>query len=260
MDIKAVFFDIDGTYYDHVTNRVLPETIEAVKKLQTEGYKVALCSGRPYLMAKQLPVFEGITWDGFIGGAGNRVHNEYFQTIWDNTFTNEQLQLIFSIADAHNITLFVSGESNFMTRPLSDKEVEICDLFHLEMPDEIRSWKGEKIDSMCMFLDPNIEQSIFHNIDTIRLQPSCDFIIDFIKTDTNKALGISQLMKYWGYENQGYVAFGDSLNDREMLKEAMYGIAMGNSMDGLLPFADIVCGNSDTTAIADTLKKLNLIK
>ncbi len=26
MNIKAVFFDIDGTFYDHTTNRVLPST------------------------------------------------------------------------------------------------------------------------------------------------------------------------------------------------------------------------------------------
>ena len=30
MNIKAVFFDIDGTFYDHTTNRVLPSTKEAV--------------------------------------------------------------------------------------------------------------------------------------------------------------------------------------------------------------------------------------
>lgn len=258
-DIKAVFFDIDGTYYDHVTNRVLPETIKAVEKLQKEGYKVALCSGRPYLLAKQLPVFDDIPWDGFVGGAGNRVHDEQFQSIWDNTFTNEQLTSIFSIADAHRISLFASGEYNFMTRPLSGKEHAICNLFHLEVPKEIHVWSGEKIDALSMFHDTSKEQSIFHNIDAIRLQPSCESIIDFIKTDTNKALGISQLMKYWGYEHHGYVAFGDSLNDREMLQEATYGVAMGNSMEGLLPFADIICGNSDTASIADTLKRLQLI-
>ena len=73
MSIQAVFFDIDGTYFDHVTNRVLPESIEAVKALQKNGYKVVLCSGRALSMAKMVPVFEGIAWDGFIGGGGNFV-------------------------------------------------------------------------------------------------------------------------------------------------------------------------------------------
>ena len=42
MNIKAVFFDIDGTFYDHTTNRVLPSTKEAVRKLKEQGIK-----GRP---------------------------------------------------------------------------------------------------------------------------------------------------------------------------------------------------------------------
>ena len=45
MNIKAVFFDIDGTFYDHTTNRVLPSTKEAVRKLKEQGIKIALCSG-----------------------------------------------------------------------------------------------------------------------------------------------------------------------------------------------------------------------
>lgn len=49
---KAVFFDIDGTFYDHVTNQILPSSIQAVKELKEKGYKVALCSGRPLRMAK----------------------------------------------------------------------------------------------------------------------------------------------------------------------------------------------------------------
>ena len=73
---KAVFFDIDGTFYDHVTNQILPSSIQAVKELKEKGYKVALCSGRPLRMAKELPLFENISWDGFVGSAGNVVYDE----------------------------------------------------------------------------------------------------------------------------------------------------------------------------------------
>ena len=38
-EIKAIFFDIDGTYFDHEKNRVLPSTIKAMKKLKENGYK-----------------------------------------------------------------------------------------------------------------------------------------------------------------------------------------------------------------------------
>lgn len=37
-----------------------------MKKLKENGYKIALCSGRPLLMAKELDVFNHVEWDGFM--------------------------------------------------------------------------------------------------------------------------------------------------------------------------------------------------
>ena len=39
MEIKAVFFDIDGTFFDHHSNQVLPETMDAIRQLKANGYK-----------------------------------------------------------------------------------------------------------------------------------------------------------------------------------------------------------------------------
>ena len=87
MNIKAVFFDIDGTFYDHTTNRVLPSTKEAVRKLKEQGIKIALCSGRTLQLAAELPVFDELCSDGCIGGSGIRVYNETRELIWDKAFT-----------------------------------------------------------------------------------------------------------------------------------------------------------------------------
>ena len=76
MKINAVFFDIDGTFFDHVSGMVLPETLTAVKKLRENGYKVCLCSGRAKEMAEQLGVLQMSAWDSYVGGAGVSVYNE----------------------------------------------------------------------------------------------------------------------------------------------------------------------------------------
>ena len=56
------------------------------------------------------------------------------------------------------------------------------------------------------------------------------------------------------------MAFGDSMNDCEMLQEAAVGVAMGNAMDALKPYADHICGSSDTPAIYNTLTAYGLIQ
>ena len=100
MNVKAVFLDIDGTWYDHKTNQIFKENIEAVKKLQEKGIKVALCSGRPKEMAADLHVFENMNWDGYIGVSGGVVHDENLKIIYRNTYTQEQLKEMNNIAQS----------------------------------------------------------------------------------------------------------------------------------------------------------------
>ena len=38
--IKAIFLDIDGTFFDHVTNQILPSSMEAIQKAKENGYKL----------------------------------------------------------------------------------------------------------------------------------------------------------------------------------------------------------------------------
>ena len=248
MNIQAVFFDIDGTFYDHVTNSVLASTKEAVRKLQEQGYKVALCSGRPLQLAAELPVFDEFCWDGFIGGSGISVYDEKQRLIWENAFSREQLTKLFAIAQKHELPLYVNGEKNFLTKPLPAEKEFILDLFHLGIP-EIRAWNNERVDVLSIFEGKAYDYSMFAHVDNIRLQPSCDYIMDILKKDTNKASGIAQLMRYWQLEDGAYMAFGDSMNDYEIVREAGIGIAMGNSVEELKAVADYVADDIDRDGV-----------
>ena len=60
--IKAVFFDIDGTYYDQITHRIPDSNIQAVKALQQQGYKVALASARAACFKRYKLGWNRIRW------------------------------------------------------------------------------------------------------------------------------------------------------------------------------------------------------
>lgn len=258
MKIQAVFFDIDGTFYDHNTNRVLTSTKQAVKELKERGYKVALCSGRPLRLAQELPVLKEFTWDGFIGGSGFDVYNEKFDILAENGFRKEQLMQIFSIAEQHGIPLYVNADHTYMSAPLVPGQEHVLQDFHLPLP-AIHKWDGKPVDALSIFMPNKFDTHYLESVEDIRLQPSCDAILDIQKSDVNKASGIAQLMAYWKLEDGAYMAFGDSMNDCEMISHAAIGVAMGNAMEELKPYADYVCGNSDTPAIYETLKKFGLL-
>lgn len=258
MDIKAVFLDIDGTWYDHKTNQIFKENIEAVKKLQQKGIKVALCSGRPKEMAADLHVFEDVNWDGYIGVSGGVVHDENLKIIYRNTYTQAQLKEIFRIAEENNFCLFSFGEYEFMTKPLNEISQKFIDQYHLKTP-EVRTWNGENLTYISALGRGLPELQVFKGIDGIKFTASTTYVIDFIKENVSKAEAIQFLLKYWKIEGCDYIAFGDSINDIPMMKDATIGIAMGNAEEETKAAADIVIGSASTPAIAQALKDLKLI-
>lgn len=258
MEIKAVFFDIDGTFYDHDNNQVLEENVEAVKKLKENGFKVALCSGRPKEMADELNVFDLVDWDGYIGCTGGVAMNENYEIIYEDFYTQAQMEKMYRIADENNISLYSFGKHEFVNQPICDIVMKMVDEYHLKMP-EIKKWKNEKLHAVSAIKNKHFKQELFQDIEGISYTASTPYGIDFVKEGVNKANGIKQMMKYWQLEKAGYVAFGDSLNDLEMIKHASVGVAMGNGHAKIKEVADIVCGCASEASIAQTLKELKLI-
>jgi hydroxymethylpyrimidine pyrophosphatase-like HAD family hydrolase len=62
-----------------------------------------------------------------------------------------------------------------------------------------------------------------------------------------------------GFELQDVYAFGDGLNDIEMLKAVGTGVAMGNGVPEAKEVADYITTDVSEDGIWNGLKKLNLI-
>ena len=75
----------------------------------------------------------------------------------------------------------------------------------------------------------------------------------------HKSFGIDMLLKESGFKTGDSVAFGDSLNDFEMIQNAGYGIAMGNACNALKEVADYVTTHIDDNGIYNAVKELDLI-
>lgn len=258
MDIRAVFFDIDGTFYDHITNQVLEETLSAIHQLKQNGYKVCLCSGRAIEMAEKLGVLQLFPWDGYVGGAGVQVYNENYDLLYESYFSEKQTEEIFRIGKENNICILSRGKHNFMTLPLNPYSQQMFKEFNDDIP-EVRNWQHEKLVALSAFEKKGYDWSIFNHIEGINPQPSSDTCIDFLQSNINKVTGIHILMKEWGFPLHSYMAFGDSMNDIEMIKDANYGIVMGNGAEELKVAADKVIGYSNEPTIYQTLKDLHMI-
>ena len=80
------------------------------------------------------------------------------------------------------------------------------------------------------------------------------YFLEVFSSEATKASGVMKLKKLLKADR--VVAFGDNLNDLEMLREADVGIAVGDSVEQVRQQADLVIGNSDCDGVAEYLSSL----
>ena len=76
--------------------------------------------------------------------------------------------------------------------------------------------------------------------------------------NSNKSYAIETLINYLGIPRENTYAFGDGMNDAEMLQYVAHGIAMGNAKEGLKAIADEVTASQTEDGIAISMKKHGL--
>jgi len=73
--------------------------------------------------------------------------------------------------------------------------------------------------------------------------------------DATKSKALTELARIWGIAKTEIVAFGDDLNDIDMLSFAGIGIAMGNALDEVKAVADFICDDCDNNGVAKWLEE-----
>lgn len=251
-DLDAVFLDIDGTLYDHQAGCVPPAHTEAVKALAAKGIRVCLCSGRCLPLLEDLGILDLFAWDGIVAGNGAYVYDKDGTLVFSQPFSKEDSQRLFSLARQRHIPVFAAGSCALVT--FMNKDVE--DLF-------------EKVSIHDVPVrDPEPEDT-FAVVSLVTTQPVDDFETESVKLLGNalspdlmprrlsKLVGIRKLMDHWGLHT--FAAFGDNMNDYEMLVGADLGVAMGNSQPELLRRIPEHCPSVQEGGIAVWLKEHGII-
>ena len=88
---------------------------------------------------------------------------------------------------------------------------------------------------------------------------SIDYGADVIEKGFSKAEGLKRLLQHYNVDPADTVAFGDSLNDLELLKECALGIAMGNGREELKKAADYVTDPIGEDGIWNACRHFGLI-
>jgi Cof subfamily protein (haloacid dehalogenase superfamily) len=254
---KIVFFDIDGTLLDHEKN--LPEsTKKAIQLLKKNDVFVAIATGRAPFMFEGLRNSLGI--DSYVSFNGQFVVFEN-EVIYENPLNENELNRLFNKAKTNNHPLVFMNEKTMKAsmkhHPFVEKSMGSLNFIH---PEEDESfYVNRKIYQSLLFCEAQNESLYFSDspqFDFIRWHP---YSVDVIPKDGSKAVGIKKMIERLGFDLKDVYAFGDGLNDLEMLKTVGTGVSMGNGVPEAKELADLITSDVSEDGIWNGLKVLQLI-
>ncbi len=118
-----------------------------------------------------------------------------------------------------------------------------------------------KIEAFDIISNPDVIQKIMqdmeHKFPDIYITNSERYLIEFSNIESGKHKGMERCCKLLGINPKECVAFGDAINDVEMLKLSGLGIAVSNSMKECKDAADFVSEYSNAEdCVARELRKI----
>lgn len=255
--MKIVFFDIDGTLLDH--DKKLPaSTKKAVKQLQDSGVFVAIATGRAPFMFEDLREELGI--DTFVSFNGQYVVFEG-KVIYKNPLNQSEVRRLHMAAEKNELPIvFMNEETMQSSVPYHNRIEEALSSLKFPHPEhQADFYEKNDIYQALLFCSEEEEGAYVGKYDKFNFIRWHTYSTDVLPFGGSKAEGIKILMDKVGFGLEDVYAFGDGLNDIEMLKAVGYGVAMGNAGQLVKQEADFVTTDVDKDGILHGLKELELI-
>ena len=254
---KIVFFDIDGTLLD--TEKKLPDsTKEAIHLLKKRGTYVAIATGRaPFMFSHLLHELE---IDSYVSFNGQYVVFEQ-EMIFKNPLSKSQLTQLTHDSQANGHSMVYMNEKTMKANSEHDSFIkESLGSLHFPYPEKQADfYTDHEIYQALLFCEEHhtaLYEGNYTDLQFIRWHP---YSMDVVPNGGSKAKGIEHIIKRKGFSMEEVYAFGDGLNDIEMIKAAGTGVVMGNGATILKNEADFITKSVDSDGIYYALKELNLI-
>lgn len=277
MKRKSIFLDVDGTLVSgHATMN--PKVVEAINRARQNGHYVFICTGRNKTGIKYELAKAG--FDGIIASAGSyiEIDNKVIHSVYFNKLLVDKISKVF---DENNI--YYNYECTDVTY-MSKKMVELFiggvnfESGNIELEKMMQEeFKKFSIQDLSLYNNQDIHKICFiatdqNDVERVKKQLGDDVnmvIHDIFDATTingeliskvdNKATAIKQVIDYLGIDKKDTIAFGDSMNDYEMINFVECGIAMGNACKELKEVASRVCRSVDEDGIYYEFIELGLI-
>ncbi|MFP3728202.1 Cof-type HAD-IIB family hydrolase [Priestia filamentosa] len=256
---KLIFFDIDGTLLDH--NKELPATTkEAIKHLKEEGHVVAIATGRaPFMykeLRKELDINTYVSFNGqYVVVDGKVIHQDFLNA--------DELKKLTELSEEKGHPLVYMDDKNMKSNHAEHLYIKES-IDSLKLKDNILSYEPQfytenPVLQTLLFCVEEQQEFYKKEIPEFSFVRWHEYSMDVLPSGSSKARGIQRVIQTLGFNTEDTYAFGDGLNDVEMLQFVGHGIAMGNAHHSVKKVAKYVTDDVDKDGILKGLRMLHLI-
>lgn len=279
MERKLIFLDIDGTIL--VPGEGIHRTVwDGLRKARNKGHQVFICTGRSWCSLPE--ELQDMELDGIIASAGSDIWI-HGQNVYRTAFDEEQMRKICGTLDEIGALYVLEGFDNVYIsergrriltgeEPVPDDNPEIIrwkQFFRTRknvrrlgdwIPEQtpipkvsFMVWDSETAARLCQALEKDFYIAFFQ-------QKSDGFSNgELISREANKGTAIRRTAELLKVDFRNTIAFGDSMNDYQMIAQAACGVVMGNGDEKLKEIADRVCESVEEDGVIRELERMGVI-
>lgn len=276
MDRKIIFLDIDGTLTEPGSNEPPVSALQAVRGAQKKGYYVCLCTGRNYEMLSPLLKFG---FDGVIASSGGYIVFKD-EVIYDCPMTEAQRETALNVlrkmgffgqSSVRTAHIRMRGLRNFCGKmPIRAETAnflrwreQIEHSLHILPMNEYRGQPIYKIVMMCQSPKQLEEPRQMLGEDfEFCIQDADQYGIingELVNRKFDKGKGIERICQHLNIPVNDTIAFGDSMNDKEMMETAGISLCMENGSESLKKLADDICPSVRDNGLYQGFVKYGLV-
>ncbi len=285
---KLIAIDLDGTLLNSY-GAVTENTKNVIKKVEEKGANIIIASGRPIDSIKAI-ANEIESKKYFIAGNGAIVYDiEKDEIIYENCLKKQKVLDIIKICEENSIEYSIYTEKEILTKSLKynvlyyhkenlkkpeDKKTKISIIPNME--------EYIKNDNTSRYLKITVcdeDKIVFNSIirklrdlknievldvshmarKTIK-QGTEDVTIEYYYTEISKEnvdkwQAIEFLAEKLGIKRDEIMAIGDNINDKEMIENAGWGVAMEQSTPVVTNIANEITASNNNEGVARILQK-----
>ena len=261
LNVKAAFFDVDWTLYDHASGRFIPSGLEAIKKLIKQGTKVFLCSARNYSSMRTFGLFKlGIPWSGYIASAGAIavVGKHYVRK--DLVDANVVKNLCKTAKKLGRNLEIITPKTRFMIGQPDEYTKAYYEVFRDGMP-ATHNYIGQPCTGV-LFFGPEDEKDtkIRAEYPELTFYRFTSYGMDIQIHPHIKGEGIADVLNYLGLSKEDAIGFGDDIQDMSMKDACGTFVCMGNGKEEAKKVASYVTDRIEDDGLANALVRLGVLQ